>query len=264
MNKAQRDAFNQWRKNQWIGGLAQAGGILGAGAIATYGVPALQKAFGFGGNTGLSMWDRLFNTQKAQSYDKYGASNTLGGSKVPDYGSKFRYSQPQLRRANGGIIPKYASGGESQGDNIPALLMGGEYVINKNAVETYGKRFFDDLNRGKIPKFADGGAVGDYGYSDPYYSNENAANVNNVKQQIDQNNVNNNSITNNINISVNLTSQGGAQVNMAQSTASNAGANNTQTLQAEINRSKDLSNKIRAEVVKVINEQQRLGGLLRS
>lgn len=264
MNKAQRDAFNQWRTNQWLGGLAQAGGIVTAGAISTYGVPALQKAFGFGGNTNLSMWDRLFNTQKAQNYDKYGASNTLGGSKAPDYGSKFRYSQPQLRRASGGIIPKYASGGESQGDNIPALLMGGEYVINKNAVENYGRRFFDDLNRGKIPKFADGGAVGDYGYSDPYYSNENAANVNNVKQQIDQNNVNNNSITNNINISVNLTSQGGAQVSMGQSTASNAGVNNTQTLQAEINRSKDLSNKIRAEVVKVINEQQRLGGLLRN
>ena len=269
INQSQRDAYNQWKKNQLVGGLIQAGGIVGAGALATYGVPALQNAFGFGGKSGLSMWDRLFNTGKAQNYDKYGSSTSLGTNKAqsaPDLGNKFRYTKPDLRKATGGIIPRYASGGESQGDNIPALLMGGEYVMNKDSVETYGRRFFDDLNSGKIAKFASGGPVG--GGMDSASTSSDGMNQNqapdNVNQKIDQSNVNNNNITNNITISVNVTPQGGAQVTTDQRvTSSNSASNSDRGLQTEINRSKELSMKIRSEVVKVINEQQRLGGLLR-
>jgi hypothetical protein len=61
--------------------------------------------------------------------------------------------------AKGGQPRRFASGGSSA-DNIPAMLMGGEFVMRKEAVNLYGKKFFDDLNSGRVKKFANGGGVG--------------------------------------------------------------------------------------------------------
>jgi TP901 family phage tail tape measure protein len=71
--------------------------------------------------------------------------------------------------ASGGLI----SGGSGIKDDIPAMLMGGEYVIKKSAVKKYGSGFFDALNKGGVKGFANGGGVqsgaggfyvpGDYG-----------------------------------------------------------------------------------------------------
>ena len=60
------------------------------------------------------------------------------------------------KKASGGII----SGGSGVKDDVPAMLMGGEYVVKKSAVQKYGSAFFDSLNNGKIQKFAKGGSVG--------------------------------------------------------------------------------------------------------
>jgi TP901 family phage tail tape measure protein len=53
-----------------------------------------------------------------------------------------------------GGISGFASGGPIEGgsgtrDDVPAMLMGGEYVIKKSSVNKYGKDFFDELNAGK-------------------------------------------------------------------------------------------------------------------
>lgn len=71
--------------------------------------------------------------------------------------------------ASGGLI----SGGSGTKDDVPAMLMGGEYVIKKSAVKKYGSNFLDALNKGSIKGFANGGGVqsgtggfyvpGDYG-----------------------------------------------------------------------------------------------------
>lgn len=71
--------------------------------------------------------------------------------------------------ASGGLI----SGGSGTKDDVPAMLMGGEYVIKKSAVKKYGSNFLDSLNKGSIKGFANGGGVqsgtggfyvpGDYG-----------------------------------------------------------------------------------------------------
>ena len=45
-------------------------------------------------------------------------------------------------------------------DSVPAMLMGGEYVLNKESAQTYGTEFLNRLNGGKIPTFQDGGTVG--------------------------------------------------------------------------------------------------------
>jgi TP901 family phage tail tape measure protein len=57
------------------------------------------------------------------------------------------------KRASGGLI----TGGSGSKDDVPALLMGGEYVVKKDAVNKYGRGFFEQLNSGAVPQFANGG-----------------------------------------------------------------------------------------------------------
>ena len=64
----------------------------------------------------------------------------------------------------GGGIGSYADGGRITGgsgtkDDVPAMLMGGEYVINKNSVSKYGAGFMEQLNNGTLSHFASGGKV---------------------------------------------------------------------------------------------------------
>ena len=53
----------------------------------------------------------------------------------------------------------YVSGGSGVKDDVPAMLMGGEYVIKKSAVEKYGVNFLENLNRGNLQGYSEGGGV---------------------------------------------------------------------------------------------------------
>lgn len=69
-----------------------------------------------------------------------------------------------LFSAVGTSISGYASGGPIMGgsgnkDDIPAMLMGGEYVINKRAAKQLGPQFLDALNSGKVNGYSKGGEV---------------------------------------------------------------------------------------------------------
>lgn len=108
------------------------------------------------------------------------------------------YNSVNLRRAFGGVIPKYYSGGGSVfggndiKDTIPAYLMGGEFVFNKNTTERIGKNNLDYMNKtGKIPGFAAGGYVGSspvsYGggdYSLGKYMTESLSILSQIKDKI--------------------------------------------------------------------------------
>ena len=59
----------------------------------------------------------------------------------------------------GGVVKRFANGGMNR-DSVPAMLMGGEYVLNKESAQTYGTEFLNRLNGGKIPTFQNGGTVG--------------------------------------------------------------------------------------------------------
>ena len=135
--------------------------------------------------------------------------------------------------AKGGEVRKFASGGSSK-DDIPAMLMGGEFVMRKEAVNMYGKKFFDDLNSGRAKKFADGGAVG----------------------SVSETNSNNYSPTNNVSVVVNLNQQG--------STTENTETSQTDKQQKDAEETKELAEKVKTQVIRVITEQQRPGGLLSS
>lgn len=57
------------------------------------------------------------------------------------------------KKATGGLI----TGGSGSKDDVPTLLMGGEYVVNKKAVNAYGRNFFESLNNGSVGQMAQGG-----------------------------------------------------------------------------------------------------------
>ncbi len=59
--------------------------------------------------------------------------------------------------ANGGQV----RGGSGNRDDVPAMLMGGEFVMNKKAVQRYGSGFMEAINSGSIRGFARGGQVRD-------------------------------------------------------------------------------------------------------
>lgn len=65
--------------------------------------------------------------------------------------------------ATGGQVP-----GTGTGDTVPAMLTPGEFVIRKDAVNKYGRRFLEMLNNMalNIPGFAGGGLVGSSVFSD--------------------------------------------------------------------------------------------------
>jgi hypothetical protein len=55
-----------------------------------------------------------------------------------------------MPKAMGGIIPKYyVSGGYSKGtDTIPAMLTPGEFVVRRNAVDSFGVNNLNKINDG--------------------------------------------------------------------------------------------------------------------
>ncbi len=57
--------------------------------------------------------------------------------------------------ASGGMI----NGGSGNKDDIPAMLMGGEYVVKKTAVQKYGEDFLHAINNGSLGGYAKGGSV---------------------------------------------------------------------------------------------------------
>jgi hypothetical protein len=61
-----------------------------------------------------------------------------------------------IEGADGGRV----YGGSGVRDDVPAVLMGGEYVMRKSSVQKYGSNFMDQLNQGMLPGYAKGGAVG--------------------------------------------------------------------------------------------------------
>jgi hypothetical protein len=67
-------------------------------------------------------------------------------------------------KADGGLI---IGPGTSRSDSIPTMLSNGEYVINAAAVRAIGVNNLDQLNKGYIPRFADGGLVGKSNVSQP-------------------------------------------------------------------------------------------------
>ena len=133
----------------------------------------------------------------------------------------------KVRGAYGGMIRRYASGGPT--DDIPALLMSGEYVMNRGATSRYGRRFLDSMNQGRMSRFADGGEVG----------TSTTTTESNAKMMGD--------------VSININVSGQGSQTESQGNTSQGGIDY-----------KKMSERIKAVVLETINEEKRLGGALRT
>lgn len=146
---------------------------------------------------------------------------------------------PMMPKYQGGPIRKYADGGHIVGksgiDQIPAMLSEGEYVIRASSARQIGRPMLDRINAGK---FNDGGSVS------PLNST--------AESGISGGN------TNNINISINMES-GKVKSNTSDSSSSGQNPVDRSNSQQDSN---ELAEKIKQQVVSVIVEEQRPGGLL--
>ena len=173
-------------------------------------------------------------------------------ARAPSYSSLLSMFQPQGQypvlqgsspfamprppgRAYGGVVKRYNAGGGPT-DDIPALLMGGEYVMNRQATKKYGRQFFDSINQGRAPRFADGGNVST---AEPSFA-EKAASSSDSKA------------TGATNVSININVTGGTSDTQTQGDTKQGGVDY-----------KKMSEQIKQVVIQTINEEKRLGGSLR-
>lgn len=148
----------------------------------------------------------------------------------------FMNKSTLMNSLDGRKIPGYQRGGSI--DNIPAMLTGGEFVVNAGAVKKYGSNTLNNMNR-----FQTGGMVG----SQKFVPGEDSSSK---KQAISEPSTNNNTV----NISINP--GGGASVN------ANEDFSGTSTNSANQNR--ELGRKIKNAVLEVIQTEKRIGGSLRN
>jgi hypothetical protein len=175
-----------------------------------------------------------FNAPKTGGYNSM-VSSSYGNS------SMDRLQSGVFGRYLGGPIQKYASGGHISGksgiDQIPAMLSEGEYVIRASSARQIGKPMLDRINAGK---FNEGGAVTQIDGSNET-SSAGAGN------------------TNNINISINL--ERGSSSGKETSEAGSSG-NNPVDSSKDQEKNARMAEKIKQQVVAVIIEEQRPGGIL--
>lgn len=223
----------------------------------------------------------------------YGAGIASAPSTYFSAGSRLGATPSWASRATGGMI----YGGTSVKDDVPAMLMGGEYVIRKDAVDRFGQPFFDRLNRGQVTGFAEGGPVGtnlpsltqNLGQNNGQNQDSqtqmtdaltkllksleqlNRSVEDQTKEIQDQNQTTDNTstttsegITNNIsiNVSVGQDGQEGKSSTDSNSEDNGKGGNDQEKLKKTLEKSRMFAELLRQQVLKTIVEEQRPGGVL--
>ena len=195
---------------------------------------ALGKIFSGSSGPKMGLGRDTISRMPESSFDFSGVKSSPVGdfSQFGDY----NYSSQLGRLYNGGPIRKYASGGHIAGksgiDQIPAMLSEGEYVIKASSARQLGKPMLDQINAGK---FQFGGEVSP---------------INSVAESTSSG-----GNTNNISISVNIkkgTGEDATQVEDAKPNSEDGGPDGAQ----------EFADKIKTQVVAVIVQEQRPGGLL--
>jgi hypothetical protein len=222
----QRKAFQKQLKQTVISAALNAGlGALGGPSPTSY--------------SGQGIGSQLYSQSRiAPGASPLSAGPSFSASSGPASFGSYTALMPRAPfKAYGGPIPKYANGGPV--DKVPALLMDGEYVMSNKAVKKHGKQFFDSLNQGRAPRFANGGEVG--GGSEML-----GEKFDNLSSKLETRGAPE------VNITVNVTSSGTSETK-AQGESAQGGIDY-----------KKMSEKIKAVVLETINEEKRLGGSLRS
>jgi TP901 family phage tail tape measure protein len=153
---------------QAYGQAAQAASVNSLAAASDGGdAAASQKLANYynsqGNYSAATQYSARANEQRAFGFESSAANwGTINAGTQP----QTRGSYLPWRRADGGVIKRFAEGGMASGrDKIPAWVMGGEYIIKEDVVNRYGVPFFDKINQGLADKgqmrgYAEGGLVG--------------------------------------------------------------------------------------------------------
>ena len=244
------DRYNRQKQQGLIGAFISAGMGIGGALISSYGGSMLGGAGKVGGSIGGS--------------SGFGASYGVGSNgKVYSSSTSSPFLQNSYRSSSSGFgasFKGYASGGEAQ-DDIPALLMGGEFVVNKNAVKKYGSNFFEKLNRGQVKGFAEGGQIGNQvlGGNGPSLTLDSLTKaIADLQSSIENKNTSGGGDTNNITISINMASDG----TTTESSNENNKTNNKGGGAGKDKDMREFTDLIKSNVITTIIEQKRPGGLL--
>jgi hypothetical protein len=213
------------------GSVAKAGyqeGVAGGGGF-TAGVEGVFKKFGNAGSALKSLFSGDFKSASA-----FGSAATTNFSLAPkanivdEFGPDElfgnRGDMPPIVRATGGSIPSRAGI-----DTVPAMLSGGEFIMNAGATQRIGANNLNAMNSGASAG-TDSSAI-------------NEQLINKLDELIRTTKESTKPVT------VNVTSTGGQ------------GATEDSTGQSK--QDKNLSRKIKEAVVRVLEEEKRLGGVLR-
>jgi hypothetical protein len=194
----------------------------------------MQKLYDYWSNRDQELKDWRDSVDEYKTAKKKGMQRALlmaavptamGAAFGPDYGATFG-SQGTLGQKAG----LWSTGGYNKRDNIPSMLMGGEYVVSSDTVNRYGVDFFRNLNEGKMKAYADGGLVG-------------AEPGNTAQASLDEAS----GAVNNVTINVNVDKGGGV-------TAGSSGMSNEE--------GQNLAILIKDQVVKTLVNEKRQGGIL--
>ena len=178
------------------------------------------------------------------------------------------------KKASGGFI----SDGSGTKDDVPALLMGGEYVISKPAVQKYGVDFMSRVNSGSLTGFARGGSVGDLaplgsGGSSSTGGNEDLIeSINNlsakIQSQLDKTGggAGGGAISNNIEININVSESGevkGSNTSSGDEKAQGGDKKTSEEQKQEENKKRqELAGMLQGMITQTLVKEQRKGGLL--
>jgi hypothetical protein len=217
----------------------------------------------------------------AMMFAAYGMT-TMGGAKLGPQGeggfTGIGHSNYSNVANQGGFISRFASGGYV--DNVPAMLMGGEMVMNRNAVNKHGRGFFEKINKGQAEGFQQGGLVGGFASSPDTSSGAGSFDVIDrliesneaLKSSIDEsgfgkNSENSgvsaspaaNSANNNVTVNINVDKGGNAK---SDTSASSEGSGNAKSQREEEQKAVAMSESIRTACLDVILNEKRPGGAL--
>jgi hypothetical protein len=228
---AKREAYRtQQRKamQQQIVGTALALAVnMGVGALSKPSSAKIPEV----GQKNLDGAGRVLTEKISTNFGKAGQ----GTDSYQDLRNMFSKSYNLKQPAYGGMIRGFNNGGGPT-DDIPALLMGGEYVMDRATVRKYGKQYLDSMNSGRA-KFAEGGYAG--------AEAETTTESTDSKAKVDAN------TGTAVNISINVS--GGNSSTESQGQTSQGGVDY-----------KKMSERIKAVVLETLNEEKRLGGSLRT
>jgi len=213
-------------------GVSAGVGAIGSGAGGSGGTTSTSGGDLGGGVTkqtfsGLQTKNPFSNTVTSQNLS---ADIFSGGFGVAQRGGLIKANK-------GGYIPY----GNRLTDSIPAMLAGGEYIVNSKAVRKYGVGGLNKVNAG-LARFQEGGLVGGGMDAGPIESDSSSSSTNNIS----------------VNITVNNQSSTGKS---SEEKSEDSGVGSKES---ESEKAFNLSQKIKSVVMEVLNKEQRSGGMLSS